>query len=170
MARGLVAAGADFLVIACNTAHAWTADITRAVDVPLLSMIEAACEAIAAEHPHARRIGLLAGQGCLDSGIYQTAFAARGWEAITPRPDLQRGLMDALYRIKSGMLGESERADFIACANATVAAGAELVVAGCTEIPLLLSASDVDAPLVDPNQILAERAVAYARGDPSVKP
>jgi aspartate racemase len=164
MARGLVAAGADFLVIACNTAHAWSADIAAAVDVPLLGMIEAACEAIAAEYPAARRIGLLAGQGCLDAGIYQSAFAARGWEAIMPGADLQARLMAALYRIKSGALGEAERADFIACANATVAAGAELVVAGCTEIPLLLSASDLDAPLIDPNQILAERTVAYARG------
>ena len=163
MARGLVAAGADFLVIACNTAHAWSADITGAVDAPLISMIDTACEAIAATRPHARRIGLLAGQGCLDSGIYQRAFAGRGWEAVIPGPDLQARLMDALYRVKSGALGAAERADFVACANATIALGAEVVVAGCTELPLLLRAGDLAAPLIDPNQALAERTVACAR-------
>jgi aspartate racemase len=165
MARGLVAAGADFLVIACNTAHAWSADIAAAVDAPLLGMIDAACDAIAAGHPDARRIGLLAGQGCLDAGIYQAAFAARGWQAVTPGPGLQGRLMDALYRVKSGALGEAERADFFACASATIAKGAQVVVAGCTELPLLLRAGDLAAPLIDPNQVLAERTVAYARAD-----
>ena len=66
MAKGLVGAGADFLVIACNTAHAWTAEIEAAAARPVLSMIEAACDEIAARHPGARRIGVLAGDGCLE--------------------------------------------------------------------------------------------------------
>lgn len=163
MARGLVGAGAGFLVIACNTAHAWVGDIEAAVDAPVLSMIEAACEAIAARHPGVRRIGLLAGQGCLDAGVYQKAFASRGWQAALPGPDDQAAFMAALYRVKAGALGEAERGVFLACAQATVAAGAEIVVAGCTEVPLLLGASDLTVPLIDPTQALAERCVAYAR-------
>jgi aspartate racemase len=163
MAKGLVDAGADFLVIACNTAHAWSADITDAVDAPLISMIEAVCERVAAARPGARRIGLLAGQGCLDAGLYQAAFTARGWEAIIPGPLLQARFMDALYRVKAGAKGEAERADFLACANATIAEGAEVVVAGCTELPLVLNAGDLAAPLIDSSQVLAERTVAYAR-------
>ena len=166
MARGLVGAGADFLVIACNTAHAWVDDIAAAVDAPVLSMIEAACDAIAPRHPAARRIGLLAGQGCLDAQVYQKAFAARGWQAALPGPDDQAAFMAALYRVKAGSLGEAERSVFLACAEATVAAGAQIVVAGCTEVPLLLKASDLAVPLIDPTQILAERTVAYAREFP----
>jgi aspartate racemase len=163
MAVGLVAAGADFLVIACNTAHAWSADITAAVDAPLLSMIDAACDAIAVAHPTARRIGLLAGQGCLDAGVYQRAFAERAWEAVLPDPERLAAFMAALYRVKAGSLGPSERDVFIDCALATVAAGAEVVVAGCTEVPLLLEVSDLTVPLIDPTLALAERTVAYAR-------
>jgi aspartate racemase len=163
MARGLVGAGADFLVIACNTAHAWLGDITAAVNAPVLSMIEAACEAIARAHPGVRRIGLLAGQGCLDAGIYQSACAARGWQAVVPGREDQAAFMAALYRIKGGALGEPEREDLLRCARATIEAGAEVVIAGCTEIPLLLTASDLTVPLIDPTQMLAESAVAYAR-------
>jgi aspartate racemase len=165
MARGLVAAGADFLVIACNTAHAWVADIAAATQVPVLSMIEAACDAIAVDHPKADRIGLLAGQGCLDAGLYQDAFAARGWRPVIPPPNLQTDFMTALYAVKSGSLGEAQKAAFIACGAATWAAGAQIVVAGCTEVPLLLTAADLPVALVDPTDILARRTVEFARGE-----
>jgi aspartate racemase len=164
MAQGLAAAGADFLVIACNTAHVWTSDIAAAVPIPVLSMIEAVCDELASRHPKIRRIGLLAGQGCLDAGLYQRAFAARGWQAVLPGPSNQAAFMEALYRIKAGSLGEAERAVFVACAGETITAGAQAVVAGCTEVPLLLTAAHVPVPLIDSSQALAARAVAWARG------
>jgi aspartate racemase len=163
MAKGLVAAGAGFLVIACNTAHAWSDEVTAAVDVPLLSMVEAACDALAVRSPGASRIGLLAGQGCLDAGVYQRAFAARGWTALIPGPDSQAAFMAALYRIKAGALGEAERSAFLACAHEVAAAGAEAVIAGCTEVPLLLGRGDLAVPLIDATEALAEAAVAWAR-------
>jgi aspartate racemase len=164
MARGLVAAGADFLVIACNTAHAWSADIAAAVEAPLLSMIETACDEVAARFPHARRVGIMAGQGCLDAGLYQRACAERGWQAILADAGPQAALMDALYRLKAGAAGEAERAAFAACAQNLVDQGAEVVIAGCTEIPLLLAVADFAVPVVDSNDVLARRTVAYARG------
>jgi aspartate racemase len=72
--------------------------------------------------------------------------------------------MDALYRIKAGALGASERAAFLACAADVTRAGAEAIVAGCTEIPLLISPGDVTVPMIDATQALAERAVGWARG------
>jgi aspartate racemase len=163
MARGLVAAGADFLVIACNTAHAWAPDIAAAVDAPVLSMIEATCSELDAHYPAARRIGLLAGDGCLEAGVYQRAFATRNWETLTPGADDQSAFMEALYRIKAGRLGQAEAGVFLTCARALEQAGADLVIAGCTEVPLLLGPDDLSIPLLDATQILAERTVAYAR-------
>jgi aspartate racemase len=163
MARGLASAGADFLVIACNTAHAWIPNITAAVDLPVLSMIEAGCEAVATRVPGARRIGLLAGQGCLDAGVYQGAFAKRGWTAVLPCVDNQRAFMVALYSIKAGLLGPAERTAFVACAHEVVAAGAEAVIAGCTEVPVMLDGGDVAVPMIDATLALAETAVAWAR-------
>jgi aspartate racemase len=164
MARGLVAAGADFLVIACNTAHAWSADIAAAVDAPLLSMIDAACDEVAACFPDARRVGIMAGQGCVDAGLYQRACAERSWQAILTGAAAQAAFMDALYRLKAGAAGKAERAAFAACAQNLVDQGAEVVIAGCTEVPLLLATADVAVPMVDSNAILARRTVAFARG------
>ena len=163
MAKGLVAAGADVLVIACNTAHAWREEVAAAAGIPVLSMIDAACDALAARCPGARRIGLLAGQGCLDAGVYQDAFAERGWTTVLPGADAQTGFMDALYRIKGGAMGAAERAAFVACASDVAGSGAEAIVAGCTEVPLLLGPADAPVPLIDATWALAEKAVAWAR-------
>lgn len=164
MARGLSEAGAEVLVIACNTAHAWQADIEAAVRIPLLSMIETACDEVAGRLPAVRRIGVLAGDGCLEAGLYQNAFARRGWQAVLPGAANQARFMAALYRIKGGMLGEAERADFIACAGETIATGADAIVAGCTEVPLLLRPEDLAVPLIDPTTALAARVVAFVKG------
>jgi aspartate racemase len=163
MAKGLAAAGADVLVIACNTAHAWQAEIAAAAGIPVLSMINAACDALASASPGARRIGLLAGQGCLDAGVYQDAFAERGWTTVLPGADAQAAFMDALYRVKGGAMGVAERAAFQACAGEVAGAGAEAIVAGCTEVPLLLGPADAPVPMIDATWALAEKAVAWAR-------
>ena len=141
--------------------------MAAAVDVPVLSMIEAACEAVSTRSPGARRIGLLAGQGCLDAGVYQDAFAERGWTTVLPGADAQAAFMDALYRIKGGAMGAAERTAFGACARDVAAAGAEAIVAGCTEVPLLLGPADAPVPLIDSTKALAERAVAWARLPPT---
>ena len=163
MAAGLAAAGADVLVVPCNTAHAWGAEIAAGAGIPMLSMIDATCDALAAASPGARRIGLLAGQGCLDAGVYQDAFARRGWTTILPGAKAQAAFMDALYRIKGGAMGAVERAAFATCAREVAGAGAEAIVAGCTEVPLLLGPADAPVPLIDATLALAEKAVAWAR-------
>jgi aspartate racemase len=71
--------------------------------------------------------------------------------------------MDTLYRIKAGALGALERAAFLACAHEVAAAGAEAVIAGCTEVPLLLAPGDLAVPLIDATDALARAAVAFAR-------
>jgi aspartate racemase len=163
MARGLEGAGAEVLVIACNTAHTWQNEIEAAVKIPLLSLIEAACEAIAVRLPAVSRIGVLAGDGCLEAGLYQKAFERRGWRAVLPDKDNQAAFMAALYRIKAGSLGEAERADFVACARETIGQGAEAIVAGCTEVPLLLRPHDLPVPLIDPTTALAAKVVAFVK-------
>jgi aspartate racemase len=164
MARRLEAAGADFLVVACNTAHAFAAEISAAVRIPLVSQIEETCEAVLRRMPGIRRIGVLAGQGCVDAGIYQRAFARRGIEMLLPPAAGQRQLMELIYRIKAGDTGTETRAAVRALGIGLFGAGAELVVAGCTEVPLVLAESDLPGPMIDATAVLAERAVAYAKG------
>jgi len=166
MARGLEAAGADFLVMACNAAHAWQGDIEAATSLPFVSIVEETCRWLAEREPAGARIGLMAAEACLKSRLYQDALARAGLAAVTPAPDETARFMDALFAFKAGDLGPGPRAEMRACAEALIEAGAQVILAACTEVPLLLDGGDLPVAFVDATHILALRTVAYARGEP----
>ncbi len=170
MARGLEASGADVLVMACNTAHAFEPDIRGAVKIPFLSMIEATVEAVLQRSPGVRRVGLLAAAGCLDAGLYQAAFAAHGVRTLEPRDALRERFMALVYRIKAGETGPAARAEMASIGAALVAQGAEALAAACTEVPLVLDPSDVSVPLTDSTDALVAKTSAFARGTQNDQP
>lgn len=161
MAAGLEAAGADFLVIPCNTAHAFSDAITAAVGIPLVSIIDLTVDAC---EPYAS-VGLLATDGCVASRVYQKALAARGKTVIVPEPDEMASLMAAISAIKAGRRDEDISSAMRDVAAALVARGAGAIIAGCTEIPLALDAGMLDVPLVSSTEVLAVATVAIARGE-----
>ena len=157
MAAGLERAGAEVLVMACNTAHAFEADIREAVTVPFIGMIDATADHLAqVMDGRGYRVGVLAVDGCVRAGLYQQALARRGLEAVMPTDADQARLMDAVYRIKAGDLA-SARADIVAIARSLD--GADAVVSACTELPLVLKAADLEVKLVDSTDVLVARAL-----------
>lgn len=164
MAQGLERAGAQGLVLVCNSAHAWADEIRAAVSAPLIDMVDETAGALRRRHPEARRPGLLAAAACLDAGLYQRALAARGLEAVAPEGEVRERFMALLYRIKAGEVGEEARAEMAAIADALLAGGADSLVIGCTEVPLVLDAADAPAPCVDATAVLVDRTVAFALG------
>lgn len=164
MARRLETAGADFLVMPCNTAHAFYADAASAVSVPFISIIDATVEAIREEHPGITRVGLLATDACLASGVYRAALDDAGLELLLPGADAQRRTMELIFRVKAGDTGDAVRAAMSEIAVGLADQGAGAVIAGCTEIPLVLDAVRDGVPLVSSTRVLASRAVDYASG------
>jgi len=161
MARRLQDAGADFLVIPCNTAHAFSSQVTAAVDIPLLSIIDvtvAACGVF-------DKVGLLATEGCLRSMIYQNAFEKVEKELLLPSEDELQEFMDLTFRIKRGDKGDDVTAGMLQLSNALLERGAQAIIAGCTEIPLVLHESMLDIPLISSTDELAKHTVACARGE-----
>lgn len=163
MARRLEAAGADFLVMACNTAHAFEAEIRAAVAVPFVSILDETARAVAALVPPGTPCGVLAAGGCRKARLYERALESLERPAIVPDPPEQARFMELLYRIKAGERGEAVEAAMAELARGLVARGARLVIAGCTEVPLVLGPADCPVPLVDSSAVLARAAVAYAR-------
>jgi aspartate racemase len=163
MARGLERAGADFVVMACNTAHAYEADIRAALGVPFVSLIAETAATLQAAYPTVRRVGLLAADGCLGAGLYQNAFAAQGVDCALLGPEPQSQLMDLIYAIKRGDRSDAARAQMRALADLLVEDGAQVVVAACTEVPLVLAQGDIAAALLDSTEVLVARTLAYAQ-------
>jgi aspartate racemase len=163
MARGLEAAGADFLVMVCNAAHGWEGEIRAAVRLPFVSLIAETVAAARALRPGLTRVGVLASSGCHDAGLYEAAFAAEGVEVLTPERAAFMALLDG---IKAGEVGEGVRRAMRDLAQGLADGGAELIIAGCTEVPLVLADGEISAPLVSSTDVLVARTIAYARGAP----
>ncbi len=164
MAAGLERAGAHGLVMVCNSAHAFAPEVRAALrHAPLLGLIEETVAAVRRGYPKVRRVGLLAAAACLDARLYQDAFAAEGVDVIAPEGELRARFMALLYRLKAGELGADSRAEMRGITERLIAQGAELIVSGCTEVPLVLRPTDIDSPLVDSTDVLVAAALAFAK-------
>ena len=164
MALGLERQGADFLVMPCNTAHAFLRDTRAAVSIPFVSIIDVTVEAIRDAVPEARRPGLLATDACIESGSYQGVAAKSDLEIVMPDPAGQRECMRLIAAVKAGDTGPAVRERMAALAGKLIEDGADVLIAGCTEIPLVLEQPDVPVPLMSSTDILAARAVDLALG------
>lgn len=163
-ARMLVEMGADFIVIPCNTAHAFLDDVAPAVEKPFLSMIDAAADDIRDTYPDASAVGLLATNGTIAAGIYQRALEDRGIEVILPDDDVQRRcVMAAIHEVKGGRGNGNATRLLVEAAEHLTDRGADVLLEACTEIPLALQQRHIETPIVDATMALAREAVDTAR-------
>lgn len=160
MAGALHGAGAEVLAMPCNTAHAHADLIQRSSGLPLIDMIDLGAEA--AQRSGAMRAGVLGTKGALR--LYREYLAARAMGLVSLSPERQEAFMVTLYRIKAGDLGDDVKREMQGYAAELQALGAEVLIAGCTELPLVLDKNDVTLEFVDPGDLLARRAVDVCMG------
>ena len=91
--------------------------------------------------------------------LYAEALAARGLEIVRLEGTDREAVMTAIFAVKAGDVGEGPKGEMRRLATALAAAGAGAVIAGCTEVPLLIGAEDVAVPLVDSAEVLAAACV-----------
>jgi aspartate racemase len=162
-ARKLEAAGADFILITANTMHIVVDDVQAAVSVPVLSLLEVVGDAILARGM--RTVGLLGTRFTMEKPFYQEALARKGIAALVPDADGRDYVNRVIYEeLVAGQIRDDSRAGFVALIQKLVTRGAEGVILGCTEIPLLVGETDVRVPLFDTTRIHAEAALNCALG------
>jgi aspartate racemase len=160
--KNLEAAGADFLIMPCNTAHYFHEQIQDQLEIPLIHMIRISAEYIINTYPEVKNSGLIATDGTIASQLYHSVYLEKGIKILTPSNGSQHCIMEAIYtHIKPGDLNDG-REKVKRVAHELVAAGSDAVICGCTEISLVLHNGDLNVPVIDPLQILAEEAVKIA--------
>lgn len=164
MALRLEAAGADFLVMVCNTAHGWLDEARRAVSIPFFSIVDVTVEALRERHPEVSAVAIMATPACTRGGLYQAALADAGITAVVPDDEALVSLMTLIDRVKAGDQGTAVSEAMADVATRLVADGADAVLAGCTEIPLVLHPDQLTVPLISSTDELARRTVALALG------
>jgi aspartate racemase len=165
MAARLEAAGADFLVMPCNLAHAWLSDIRAATTIPFLSIVDESLRSALGQSGEESAIGLMTTPGCFASGLYQQALSDAGRPVITQTPDELSETMSLVERIKGGDQSAEVAEGLKDVANRLVNRGAKVLIAACTEFPLVLDESMFDVAFVSSTDVLAKKTVALALGD-----
>lgn len=162
IALGLEKGGAEFVLICTNTMHIVAPELENQLSVPLLHIADAAGKDL--ESKGIRRAGLLGTKFTMQQDFYRLRIAQKfGIEVITPGAEDQDFVHDVIYN--ELCLGETKtesKTRFLEIVNSLSAEGAEYVVLGCTEIPLLIQQEDTDVGLLDTTAVHAAAAVAAA--------
>ena len=167
-AQRLEAAGADFIIIATNTMHLVFDQVQASVNVPMLSLIETVGEAILGLRSgdlaqRSKTVGLLGTRFTMEKTFYQDALARKGITVLVPDADDREYVNTVIYdELVAGQIRDESRAGFVAIIEKLAERGAEGVILGCTEIPLLVNEADAGIPLFDTMAIHAEAALNYA--------
>jgi aspartate racemase len=154
--------GAECILLTANTAHLIADRVAAACRTPLLHIVDAVGEA--ARKAGLRRLGLAATEFTMASGLYERIMAERfGIEVILPGGDdrafLQRTIIDELTR---GLVLEPSRARCLDIVGRLAGDGAEAVILGCTELPLLLDGAAGPVPFLDSTKLHVAHAVDFA--------
>jgi aspartate racemase len=164
-ARRLERAGADFIVMPCITAHAFLTSMRRAVKIPVLDIPEETAAWAKKRIAKLKRAGLIASTGTVKSGLFHDAFSRAGVDIVAPTDREQEKVMEAIFGsggIKAGVTEGRPKRLILSVAARLICQGAEAVIAGCTEVPLVLKDKDIPVPLIEPLRIAAEASIVRA--------
>lgn len=155
--------GADFIVIPCNSAHAWFEEISQSVNIPILSIIEAVKEDILKTNPNIKRIGLLAGEVFQRKPIYHKAFSEHGIEIISANNECQQLVRQIIDDVKHNQINDNTRSCVESVVKYFKNEGAEGIILGCTELPLVMNRNEISIPAFDSSSILARKAAEMSK-------
>ncbi len=160
--RRLIDAGAEILLMGCNTAYYFYPRVAPELSVPLIHMPRETARGAA--RMGLRKVGLMATDGTVASGIYAAELEQAGVELAVPDAAGQRAVMEMIYDgIKAGN-ADIDPAGFRNAVEQLMADGAEAVILGCTELPIAFHLYDINAPWLDPAVFAAEAAITLAGG------
>ena len=155
--RRLEAAGADVLVMPCNTAHYYHAALSEALDTPVLHMPRLTAAEL--RRAGVRRAAVLATDGTIQSGVYAGAFADEGVEPVYPDADGQAAVMRLIYDGVKARRVDLRDVPLRPVLDGLRERGAEVCVLACTELPIAFEALGLADGCLDPTRVLALAAV-----------
>ena len=158
-------AGADFIIIPCVSAHFFLDEIQQQIALPILSIFDVVTENIIRDHPKIKTVGLMGTTGTINAGLFQKRLATDGIATVVPDETHQSKAMAAIYDIKNSQPARSRAqivSDLTAAADDLISKGAQGIIAGCTEIPLVLKQEHLSVPFFDALTILARAAIFKA--------
>lgn len=154
-------AGADYVIGACNSLHVLYDEVANDLPIPWISIMDATAEAIL--NANINVVGLLGTYMTMSDGFYQRALARHGVQTLTPDADAMHRIDEIIStELIWNKMKEDSKTYLLNCIGALSRRGAQGVVLGCTELPLLVKQEDTPITLFPTTTILAQRALDYA--------
>lgn len=162
--EGLKKAGAQALVLCANTAHAVAEEVEQIVQLPLIHIGVAVAREI--NKCGLKKVGLLGTKFTMEMDFYKDKLRAYDIEPVIPATNAARDYIQHTIKeeLSRGIFKQETRQAYLAIMDQLVRYGAQGIILGCTEIPLLIQQHDFSAPVFDTTKIHAQAAVAYALG------
>ena len=161
-AKTLEKAGAEFIVICANTMHKTADEIQDNIRIPLLHIINVTAEEIIKKG--FRKIGLIGTKFTMEEDFYKNKFKEEyNINVIIPKIEEREIINNIIYHeLSLGIIKKSSKEQYVEIIRNLFSIGAEVVVLGCTEIPLLIKQKDVNVPVIDTTKLHAKAAVEFA--------
>ena len=160
-AKNLEAAGAEVIIIATNTIHKVFYEVEEKIGVPMISIIETTAESI--QSMDLKKIGLLGTIFTMQSDFYQEVLLKYNIETIVPSPEDQQVVNEIIFdELTYHILTQESKQKYLDVISRLHEEGAEGVILGCTEIPLLVKQEDSPIPVFDTTTIHAMAALKFA--------
>ena len=160
-AKRLENAGADILLMPCNTAHYFLPQLQAETKLPFLSMLEATAKACAKFYP-GKTAAVLATKGTLATGLYEKALEKEGVAFIIPDDAEKDTLMHLIYDVvKASKSLAPEEETWKELLEGLRRKGADYFILGCTELPIVADTLPEDGPFIDPTAELAKAAIRF---------
>lgn len=159
--ESLKRSGIDAIVLCANTAHLYADQLQEAIKLPIISIISETAKAVKNQGLH--KVGLLGTKFTMEMDFYREKLESYGLEVLIPekqetRDYIQRTLKEELG---VGFISPETKNNYISIAEELIDAGAECIILGCTEIPLLISQADFSIPVLDTTKIHSQAIVEY---------
>ncbi|MFD1739023.1 aspartate/glutamate racemase family protein [Bacillus salitolerans] len=160
-AKVLENGGADLIIICTNTMHLMANEVQRAINVPLIHIVDCVVEDI--KEKKLTKVGLLGTRFTMEQPFYKELLTSKGIDVIIPEEQERQKVHDVIFgELCKGIIEPTSREDYISIINKLVERGAEGIILGCTEIPLLIHQSDIEIPLIDTTFIHATKVAELA--------
>jgi aspartate racemase len=161
-AKQVEAAGADIVLLCTNTMHLCSKAITENISIPFLHIAEATGEEIVKKN--FAKVGLLGTNFTMEKPFYKEILTKKyGIEVVIPSEEERKAVHEIIYKeLVQGQINPSSREVYKQIIYSLHKRGAQGIVLGCTEIPLLISDADVEIPTFNTTQIHAYKAVEWA--------
>lgn len=157
-------AGATLVAVPCNTAHSFLPALARSTRLPIIHMIDEVARQLTLRSLAGKRVGVLATAATCRIGLYGDWLGRVSIDVVTPTEADQEDLVSsAIRRIKQGDRSSTVVDDLVTAGNHLISRGADALIAGCTELPLVLRQSMFSVELIDPTQVLVDATLARAR-------